>query len=127
MKATTEELDGLRAAFILANDGSLEQAIKTEAERSGRPFVFANMTSGDVRHWRTWLNIKAKGPVRVLAELFEGTNVEVTVSVNCRSGVLGGTCQCWRCRRGRGENVTKETEELAAMMAAEADQKRRKP
>ena len=48
--------------------------------------------------------------------------VGFTFSVNCRSGYLGNKCQCWRCRKERGEEATKETEEIAAEQARECDE-----
>jgi len=44
-----------------------------------------------------------------------------TFSINCRSGFVGVfivKCECWRCRKQRGEQPD---EELAASIAATAD------
>lgn len=40
---------------------------------------------------------------------------KVTFSRNCRTGLLqeGEVCNCWRCRKERGEEVTDETEARA--------------
>lgn len=52
-----------------------------------------------------------------LDEIF---NVPFTFSINCRSGCLE-RCECWRCRKERGEPVTEESEELARLQADEVD------
>lgn len=53
-----------------------------------------------------------------LAEIFRG--VKITFSKNCRSGLVD-RCECWRCRKGRGEEVTEETESVAEANAAVVD------
>ena len=49
-------------------------------------------------------------------KLLKDANVEVTFSINCCSGLLK-RCECWRCRKERGEEVTAETETLAAQQS----------
>jgi hypothetical protein len=49
-------------------------------------------------------------------------DLKITFSKHCRSGLLpAGTCQCWRCRKSRGEEATEETELIAEAEAAVAD------
>lgn len=61
-----------------------------------------------------------------LIEMLQKSGAKVTFSKNCASGLLGGNrCNCWRCRKTRGEPVTEETEALAANESAEAQQKQR--
>lgn len=62
-----------------------------------------------------------RDPVDWLFRLLEESGAKVTFSVNCRSGIIGSRCQCWRCRKERGQEVTPETEALAARMAVDAD------
>jgi hypothetical protein len=61
-------------------------------------------------------------PLEELCQLLKEANVEVTFSINCRTGYFGQDgCNCWRCRKSRGEEATEETEKLAAAEAAKAD------
>lgn len=60
-------------------------------------------------------------PVKQLVALLKDADVEVTFSMHCASGLIGDMCQCHRCRRGRGEPVTDETEAQAAREARLAD------
>lgn len=50
--------------------------------------------------------------------LFAG--VKITFSRNCSSGILptGERCECWRCRRERGEPLDVEIEQLAETQSA---------
>ena len=54
-------------------------------------------------------------------------NQPVTFSAHCRSGLTDylpeGKCNCWRCRKSRGEPVSNETNALAAAQAQIADVK----
>lgn len=55
-------------------------------------------------------------------ELEKIFDVPFTFSQWCRSGLLPeGTCQCWRCRQGRGEPVSEETNRIAKEQAQAAD------
>lgn len=55
--------------------------------------------------------------------LFAG--VKITFSRNCSSGILppGERCECWRCRRERGEPLDIEIEQIAE---AQSDERRRR-
>jgi len=52
-------------------------------------------------------------------------NVPFTFSSNCRSGLVsfipGKKCNCERCRKTRGEDVTEESKKLAGEQAVKAD------
>jgi hypothetical protein len=50
-----EAIDGLAAAYMLANDGSLSKAMIEESAKTGRPLDFAIMTMEDIHAWREWL------------------------------------------------------------------------
>lgn len=58
-------------------------------------------------------------------DIFEIFNTPFTFSPNCRSGLVnyipGGNCNCGRCRKSRGEEVTEQTEQLAKEQAEAAD------
>ena len=47
-----------------------------------------------------------------LLKLCDVSNVRVTFSKNCISGIVSD-CGCRRCRRSRGEEPTNETEQAA--------------
>jgi hypothetical protein len=47
-------------------------------------------------------------------------SVRATFSKNCCSGLVGNRCQCWRCRKSRGEEATAETEAEAERISKEA-------
>lgn len=54
-----------------------------------------------------------------LGKLLEG--VTFTFSKNCCSGLLPpNTCNCWRCRKKRGLDVTEETEAQAERESQQA-------
>jgi len=55
-KATTEQIDGLKAMFTLANDGTLNTAILAHAKDAGLPYMYREMTSADIDAWRDWIN-----------------------------------------------------------------------
>ncbi len=52
-------------------------------------------------------------------ELDRFFDVPFTFSVNCCSGLVE-RCECWRCRRSRGEPVTEETEAMAKRLSDDA-------
>lgn len=57
------------------------------------------------------------------AELFRG--VKFTFSINCCSGIVSllgpdARCECWRCRKERGQDATDETERNAAEISKSA-------
>ena len=55
-----------------------------------------------------------------IRELLKGVNF--TFSINCRSGLeslVGSLCECWRCRKARGEEPD-EAAEIAFAQRADA-------
>lgn len=60
-----------------------------------------------------------------LCRLLEEGGAKMTFSVNCCSGLIGERCQCWRCRKDRGEPVTEETEAEAERLSKEAQEAQR--
>jgi len=58
-------------------------------------------------------------------ELLKILSIPFSFSPNCRSGlssyIPGGKCNCSRCRKSRGEDVTIETEKLAKKQAENID------
>ena len=60
-----------------------------------------------------------------LCEEMERAGAKVTFSRNCCSGIVGllkdgSVCQCWRCRKGRGEGYSAETELIAEALSRRA-------
>jgi len=64
-------------------------------------------------------------PMVDLMQILKECKVKVTFSPNCCSGIvafLGPTacCQCYRCRKGRGQKVSDATERAAERITARA-------
>jgi hypothetical protein len=46
--------------------------------------------------------------IKTLTDLLEESGAKVTFSANCCSGIVGDKCQCWRCRKDRGEEAKED-------------------
>jgi len=69
-------------------------------------------------------------PWEILCRLLKECGATMTFSINCSSGIIhllgkDKKCNCWRCRKGRGEEVTEETEAQAAQESAAAQKAQR--
>ena len=62
---------------------------------------------------------------KTLCALLKESGAVVTFSANCCSGIVGvlgkhRRCQCWRCRKERGQTVTEKSEIRAAALSKKA-------
>jgi hypothetical protein len=61
-------------------------------------------------------------PLQELSEILRDANVRVSFSKNCCSGIVamladGSECECWRCRKERGQPHDEHTEAIAASLS----------